>query len=62
MKLVIRIKVGKMDTVINEIIALCSKYMGFLTLNYPSIIQLASVNFDTAPAVMNLFQLIITHL
>ena len=51
-----------MDIVINEIFALCSEKRGFLTLNYPSIIQLASVNFDTAPAVMNLFQLIITHL
>ena len=51
-----------MDTVINEIIALCSKNRGFLTLSLPSIIQLASVNFDTAPAVMKLFQLIITHL
>ena len=51
-----------MDIVINEIIALCSKNRRFLTLNYPSIIQLASVNFDTAPAVIHLFQLIITHL
>ena len=62
MKLVILIKVDKMDTDINEIIALYRKNRGFLTLNQPSIIQLASDNFDTAPAVMNLFQVIITHL
>ena len=51
-----------MDIVINEIIALCIKNRGFLTVNWPSIIQLVSVNFNTAPAVINLFQLIITHL
>ena len=29
---------------------------------YPYVVKLASVNFDTAPTVMNSFQLIITYL
>ena len=40
---------------------LCSKNGGFSALDEPCISQLTSVNFDKAPTVMNLFELIMKH-